>query len=63
MESISNMAAAAAKAVWGEDTKEEPLSGVTGNTAKGEPYDAGNMGEVPGLTRILSPPSTGLPLH
>ncbi|OAA65935.1 hypothetical protein SPI_02722 [Niveomyces insectorum RCEF 264] len=25
--------------------KEEPLSGVTGDTARGEPYDAGNLGE------------------
>jgi hypothetical protein len=44
MESVSNMAQAAAKAVWGtSESKEEPVSGKTGNTAKGEPYDAGNM--------------------
>lgn len=44
MESINNMAQAAAKAVWGtSESKEEPISGKTGDTAKGEPYDAGNM--------------------
>jgi hypothetical protein len=43
METINNVAQAAAKAVWGE-TKEEPVSGKTGDTSKGEPYDAGNMG-------------------
>ena len=45
MESISNIA----KAVWGENNqnKEEPISGVKGDTAKGEPYDAGNMGMRP----------------
>lgn len=49
METINSVAAAAAKAVWGESTEqqqhgEEPVSGKTGNTAKGEPYDAGNLG-------------------
>ncbi|KAL6414874.1 hypothetical protein AUP68_01410 [Ilyonectria robusta] len=44
MESISNAATAAAKAVWGENTtKQEPVSGVQGDVSKGEPYDAGNM--------------------
>lgn len=42
METINNIASAAAKAVWGEN-KEEPVSGKTGNVAAGEPYDAGNM--------------------
>jgi hypothetical protein len=47
MEAINNLAQTAAKAVWGENEtkKEEPLSGVSGDTSKGEPYDAGNMGE------------------
>lgn len=46
MESISNAATAAAKAVWGENTtKQEPVSGVQGDVSKGEPYDAGNMGK------------------
>ncbi|KAI8949473.1 hypothetical protein F4801DRAFT_403252 [Xylaria longipes] len=45
METINNMAASAAKAVWGENkpSTEEPVSGRTGDTSKGEPYDAGNM--------------------
>ncbi|GAO16449.1 hypothetical protein UVI_02048090 [Ustilaginoidea virens] len=38
------MAQTAAKAVWGDGTEHcEPVSGVQGNVAKGEPYDAGNM--------------------
>ncbi|KAI1640902.1 hypothetical protein F4809DRAFT_637032 [Biscogniauxia mediterranea] len=39
------MAAAAAKAVWGDNQQhgEEPVSGLTGDTSKGEPYDAGNI--------------------
>lgn len=47
METINNMATAAAKAVWGEGAdgkKEEPVSGVQGDTSKGEPFDAGNIG-------------------
>ena len=48
METINNVAAAAAKVVWGENQSqqsgEEPRSGETGNTSKGEPYDAGNLG-------------------
>ncbi|KAI0435178.1 hypothetical protein F5Y09DRAFT_293934 [Xylaria sp. FL1042] len=45
METINNMAASAARAVWGENqpSTEEPVSGRTGDTSKGEPYDAGNM--------------------
>ncbi|ROT38849.1 hypothetical protein SODALDRAFT_333478 [Sodiomyces alkalinus F11] len=44
METINTMASAAAKAVWGDSqSREEPISGVQGNTAQGEPYDAGNM--------------------
>lgn len=47
METINNMATAAANAVWGSngttESKQEPISGVNGDTSKGEPYDAGNM--------------------
>lgn len=49
METVNNVAAAAAKAVWGEQTKtnetggKEPISGKSGDTSKGEPYDAGNL--------------------
>lgn len=47
MEAISNAAAAAAKAVWGENQpQKEPVSGVQGDTTKGEPYDAGNLGKL-----------------
>ncbi|KAI0386211.1 hypothetical protein F5Y04DRAFT_275818 [Hypomontagnella monticulosa] len=40
------MATAAAKAVWGDSKQNgtEPISGQTGDTSKGEPYDAGNIG-------------------
>ena len=49
METVNNMASAAAKAVWGENKQngEEPISGHTGDTSKGEPYDAGNIGTSP----------------
>ncbi|KAF4984387.1 hypothetical protein FZEAL_431 [Fusarium zealandicum] len=48
METITNAAQAAAKAVWGEgETSKEPVSGVKGNTAQGEPYDGGNL-DTPG---------------
>lgn len=42
------MAASAAKAVWGENkaTTQEPVSGRLGDTSKGEPYDAGNIGMI-----------------
>jgi hypothetical protein len=51
METISNAASVASKAIWGDpstdtaqsaELRREPISGETGNTAKGEPYDAGN---------------------
>lgn len=53
METINSVASAAAKAVWGDNTQQqqhgdEPVSGKTGNTAKGEPYDAGNLGMADG---------------
>ena len=46
----SNLAAQASKAavnaVYGTNqSHEEPVSGKTGDVTKGEPYDAGNMGE------------------
>ncbi|KAI0851841.1 hypothetical protein F5Y00DRAFT_259330 [Daldinia vernicosa] len=45
METVSNVASAAAKAVWGENKQNgsEPISGQAGDTSKGEPYDAGNI--------------------
>ncbi|KAI0393974.1 hypothetical protein F5Y17DRAFT_429932 [Xylariaceae sp. FL0594] len=44
METINNIAISAARAVWGDSpSTAEPVSGRTGDTSKGEPYDAGNM--------------------
>lgn len=61
MDTINNIANAATKAIWGENTSkaadddvkktpppppnEEPISGVQGDTSKGEPFDAGNAPE------------------
>jgi len=54
METINNAASAASKAIWGDSTTNttqstesgrEPVSGETGNTASGEPYDAGNSAD------------------
>ena len=51
METVSNVASVASKAIWGDpnasttataESGTEPISGVKGNTAVGEPYDAGN---------------------
>jgi hypothetical protein len=55
METINNMAASAAKAVWGENNPgtEEPISGRTGDTSKGEPYDAGNMGKMDSFHHVI----------
>jgi hypothetical protein len=51
MEVVSNLTAAASKAIWGDSTTEnnetkgqEPLSGEKGNVEAGEPYDKGNVG-------------------
>ncbi|KAI1374619.1 hypothetical protein F4677DRAFT_447253 [Hypoxylon crocopeplum] len=48
METVNSVAAAAAKAVWGENKQngQEPISGQTGDTSKGEPYDAGNIEDL-----------------
>ncbi|KAF9875650.1 hypothetical protein CkaCkLH20_07031 [Colletotrichum karsti] len=46
METINNMATGVSKAIFGtNEAREEPVSGVTGNTSNGEPYDAGNIEE------------------
>lgn len=46
MDTINNVANAAAKAVWGEnESNKEPISGTSGDVSKGEPYDAGNLDE------------------
>lgn len=42
METLNNMASAANKAIWGEQSNQEPVSGEQGDPSKGEPYDAGN---------------------
>lgn len=55
METINNVASAAAKVVWGTpESHEEPASGIKGNTAKGEPYDAGNM-EADEAQKLVNP--------
>ena len=46
MDTINNVATAAAKAVWGgDDAKKEPISGASGDVTIGQPYDAGNLGK------------------
>lgn len=47
METLSSMAQTASNAIFGaqDQNKQEPISGVRGDTAHGEPYDAGNMGK------------------
>ncbi|KAK7963712.1 hypothetical protein PG996_008599 [Apiospora saccharicola] len=62
METVNSMAAAAAKAVWGEsDTTatannethgQEPISGAQGNVSKGEPFDKGNMDPQPSAASV-----------
>ncbi|KAI1082214.1 hypothetical protein F5B20DRAFT_27238 [Whalleya microplaca] len=59
MDTVNNIASAAARAVWGEDKQhgDEPVSGQTGNTSKGEPYDAGNIEE--NTTQTTKPQTNG----
>ncbi|KAK4041084.1 hypothetical protein C8A01DRAFT_15128 [Parachaetomium inaequale] len=45
MDTVNKVAKAATKAIFGETSGEEPVSGQMGNVAAGEPYDAGNMGD------------------
>jgi len=51
METVSNLTSAASRAIWGEtstqptESGQEPVSGQKGDVGKGEPYDAGNLGE------------------
>ncbi|KAK7213488.1 hypothetical protein V2G26_020666 [Clonostachys chloroleuca] len=52
METITNVASAAAKAILGEgNTSKEPISGAKGDVTQGEPYDAGNL-ETPGQQQV-----------
>jgi hypothetical protein len=53
METIHNVASATSRVIWGDsnangsqadESGREPVSGEAGNTANGEPYDAGNLG-------------------
>lgn len=47
METITNIAQSASKAIWGTGGEQnEPISGAQGDVSKGEPYDAGNIGEM-----------------
>lgn len=51
METITNIAQSAVKAVWGSSPEQkEPVSGAQGDVAKGEPFDAGNKGEMKKLS-------------
>ncbi|KAG5948096.1 hypothetical protein E4U59_004571 [Claviceps monticola] len=44
METITNIAQSASKAIWGTGGEQnEPVSGAQGDVNKGEPYDAGNI--------------------
>ncbi|KAG6090029.1 hypothetical protein E4U15_000336 [Claviceps sp. LM218 group G6] len=44
METITNIAQSASKAIWGSGGEQnEPISGAQGDVTKGEPYDAGNI--------------------
>lgn len=57
METVSNFASSASRALWGEPSKKtddaqtgnetggrEPIAGETGDVEAGEPYDKGNIG-------------------
>ncbi|KAK5664005.1 hypothetical protein OQA88_219 [Cercophora sp. LCS_1] len=61
MESINSLKNAATRAIWGdEQAHQEPVSGVKGDVAKGEPYDAGNMGEPEeAKDKLTAPDETG----
>jgi hypothetical protein len=58
METVSNLASSASKAIWGDQTTaaenattgnetagREPVAGETGDVNAGEPYDKGNLGK------------------
>jgi len=55
METVSNLTSAASRAIWGEtsttngtqptESGSEPVSGQKGDVERGEPYDAGNLGD------------------
>ncbi|KAK4448511.1 hypothetical protein QBC34DRAFT_109556 [Podospora aff. communis PSN243] len=61
MESINTIKEVATKAIWGDNNNanQEPISGVNGDVSKGEPYDAGNMGEPSEMTKDTAPDETG----
>ncbi|KAI9736931.1 MAG: hypothetical protein M1818_005982 [Claussenomyces sp. TS43310] len=68
METLTNAANAASRAIWGEsntstaqaeESGREPLSGETGNVQLGEPYDAGNLGNSTN-TDTTNPSASGI---
>jgi hypothetical protein len=69
MDTVSNLASAASKAIWGEQTKtqdnettgQEPVSGQTGNVEDGEPYDKGNAGSFSLISSHVTLPSPTTP--
>ena len=59
MDTVNSIASSASKAIWGDNTNttqsnetggQEPVSGETGNTKAGEPFDAGNAGDNTGAS-------------
>ncbi|KAK0732743.1 hypothetical protein B0T21DRAFT_452288 [Apiosordaria backusii] len=53
---INTIKDAATKAIWGEpESHQEPVSGRLGNTAAGEPYDAGNIESTETALKTTNP--------
>jgi len=60
METINNITSAASKLVFGEgETNKEPVSGVQGDTTRGEPFDAGNLDTTSQQHKIQHDTTTG----
>ncbi|KAK4174136.1 hypothetical protein QBC36DRAFT_219161 [Triangularia setosa] len=56
METINIIKDAATKVIWGEpEANKEPVSGRMGNTAAGEPYDAGNIESTSTALKTTNP--------
>ncbi|KAK4194272.1 hypothetical protein QBC40DRAFT_38230 [Triangularia verruculosa] len=56
METINTIKDAATKAIWGDpEAHKEPVSGRMGNTAAGEPYDAGNIESSSAALKTTNP--------
>ncbi|KAK4661823.1 uncharacterized protein QC763_708020 [Podospora pseudopauciseta] len=56
METINTIKDAATKVIWGDpEAHKEPVSGRMGNTAAGEPYDAGNIESTSTALKTTNP--------